>query len=220
MTNDKDSFSQGFLTSHVLKKENPFILAIFLILVITLVFSFWQQKNLRSQIYSNQTSLKELQNELLKETTEKEKLEKSFYSKENCQAIGETINTVLALSNFLVLDLPQGVITYKENNQVKVKINENEYRVEELGSPLTFGLCPFDEYETNCGYDDDKTIPHVGTFRVWKDQNGIFALNPQEITFDEEYINNFKIYKDNPNTVFSQNEVESWESILRTLRKL
>lgn len=99
-------------------------------------------------------------------------------------------------------------------NGKTVTIDNTIYEIDTSGSVA--GLCPMNDYGSKCGYTDE-TLPNIGTFRVWEDNTGIFALNPQEIGVDKYNINNFKIDKTRPNKVFTANEVDLWRTILKDI---
>lgn len=77
--------------------------------------------------------------------------------------------------------------------------------------------CPmFEEERTQCTYDDE-VLPNIDTFRVWRDNLGIFKLNPQSIKIQDLYISHFQIVKVSPSEEFAPEEVGSWRVILSNL---
>jgi len=55
---------------------------------------------------------------------------------------------------------------------------------------------------------------HIPTFRIWNDNRGVFALNPQSVTVNENYLDFFIIQKESANPIFSEEEVAYWEQTL------
>jgi hypothetical protein len=85
------------------------------------------------------------------------------------------------------------------------------------------GLCPWDPAnpdfvdETNCGYTDKvlaNSVVDIQTFRIWKDNRGVFALNPQTVKVNTTEIDFFLIQKSPKTESFSASEIELWENIL------
>ncbi len=77
----------------------------------------------------------------------------------------------------------------------------------------TIGLCPNDTYGKTCNYED-VSLTNIPTFRIWRNPDGVFALNPQSIQIGKYYLNSLAITKVAPNKVFTDNEISSWENIL------
>ncbi len=118
--------------------------------------------------------------------------------------------------NNIILDLPNGfsVISVK-NNQTSVAYNNSTFEVfDDVGGA---GACSNEDFDNQlCGYTDEKFSNMI--IRTWKDKNGVFMLNPQEILIGGYYLNNIIVEKSKPNTIFSSDEIIKWKEALRTIK--
>lgn len=112
----------------------------------------------------------------------------------------------------IIIKLPQGSAT--DNTNKTLILNGSKYKI--TGIDKTFGLCPMEDDGSGCTYNDDSS-GIAKPLRIWKDNSGVFALNPQSIILDGYSINNFKIYKESPNKIFTQEEINLWKSLLETI---
>lgn len=123
-----------------------------------------------------------------------------------------------------------------ENAEIKLQKKTSEFqlyietRVEANGSLYSIlpqdggrgGPCPMEDFGTKCGYTDDiidvKPPLKISAVRVWKDEKGIFLINPWDIYVKDTGINSILISKLQPNKIFSQEEVNMWKQLLTTIR--
>jgi hypothetical protein len=124
---------------------------------------------------------------------------------------------LLTISENLAIKMPADTSI---NNDFLVTIGNSIYVIHGLnpnkGSDA--GLCPWEDDSTGCGYSDEENIANVKTLRIWKDNQGVFALNPQSIKLEKNYIKKFIIAKQYPNKYFTQEEILTWKEILKTIQ--
>lgn len=134
------------------------------------------------------------------------------------------INNLNDDNEAIFLDAPTNA-EVKPQNEVgyitsEVKVNKSLYSVSSQAGGRG-GPCPMGEVETKCGYTDDKidvkSPLKIAAVRVWKDEKGVFLINPWDIYVGNRGINSILITKLKPNEVFSENEVIMWKQLLVTI---
>jgi hypothetical protein len=128
-----------------------------------------------------------------------------------------------AIKDIYLLLPPGAKVTYQTPDllNTKVSFNDNEYLISaEMGG--RGGPCPMENLEKKCGYIDEKIDTplnsiKINMFRIWHNENGIFYLNPWDITINGFYLNHLSITKNSPNKLFSQDEVDKWKAIIQSI---
>lgn len=113
----------------------------------------------------------------------------------------------------IIIQLPQGSVI--DNTNRTVILNGSKYKI--AGEKQMFGLCPMEDNGSSCTYNDDNS-GIAKPLRIWQDNSGVFALNPQSIKLDGYFINNFKIFKESPSKIFTQEEINLWKNLLETIK--
>lgn len=124
----------------------------------------------------------------------------------------------------VLMDTPKNAEVKSQNETgyivSQVKVDNSLYSVAPQGGGHG-GPCPMEDFGTKCGYTDEQVdikLPlEIGAVRIWKDEKGIFLINPQSIQLGNTYINNILITKLQPNTVFTTEEVNMWKQLLTTI---
>lgn len=123
--------------------------------------------------------------------------------------------TVEGVANF-VIDLPTDFSVSTQNNVSDVTFGNSTFQViGNLGG--MGGPCPMDNSDPSCGYTDETVVKNIQILRIWKNKNGIFLINPQEIIIDGYDLNNIEIEKTKPNQVFTTAEVDKWRTVLQNI---
>lgn len=112
----------------------------------------------------------------------------------------------------IIIKLPQGSVI--DNTNRTVILNGSKYRIG--GENFVAGLCPWEDDGSGCTYDDNNS-GIAKPLRIWRDNKGVFALNPQSIPLDGYFINNFKIFKESPDKIFTQEEINLWKRLLEKI---
>lgn len=99
--------------------------------------------------------------------------------------------------------------------QFDITSDGNSYRLIIEGNPA--GLCPMEDSGDGCGYRDE-SLNYAKIFRIWRDERGIFALNPQIFKIDGYSLGDIVLTKESPNILFSESEVELWRDLFNGIR--
>ena len=134
-----------------------------------------------------------------------------------------TTEITLSIPNGTLLKQPAtGEPVWNNNRLAEKYVLEINNEIYTLGINAG-GLCPWDPGdpdfvdETNCTYTNKalkNAVVNIPTFRIWNDNKGVFALNPQSVTVDENYLDFFSIQKESADPIFSEAEVTFWEQTL------
>jgi len=114
----------------------------------------------------------------------------------------------------IYINLPENTVVKFDQNY-KITIQNATYSVD-ANSKIP-GLCPWLEADNinNCGYDDVQfaELPFIQNIKIWKDNDGRFAINPMSININGYYLDKIIIHKENPNNIFTDSDIELWKQL-------
>lgn len=113
-----------------------------------------------------------------------------------------------------IFSLPKEAVVKSDGTTSPHKIQLNEVDYELSFSQRTGGLCPWEDNGSGCTYSDS-TLKNSELLRIWRDNKGVFALNPQSIQLDGYYMDLLVVTK--PSGVFSEKDISVWKNILSTI---
>jgi hypothetical protein len=64
----------------------------------------------------------------------------------------------------------------------------------------------------------DEPFPNADILRAWRNNNGVFKLNPQGLTIGGYYLDHISLVKISPSETLTTTEVNQWKELLKTLR--
>jgi hypothetical protein len=119
-----------------------------------------------------------------------------------------------------ILDLPkEWKLTSQDRSGYKITKEDISYNLLPNNNPGAGG-CPTDNSQPDCTYNDTTQLGNIKTLRIWKNNGGVFMLNPQNILINGYMLNNFLVTKISPNTFFSQQEISDWENIFKNIKAI